>query len=272
MSELHADVREALEIAAAEVGGLDRLEAGDTAESAIVIGHLAGCPDCLEEMARLRRAETLLRPIIAEEPDPALRERTLAFVRAVGVPREPGVIATATGAGVPSAPAPTAVRSARLRAPVWIGAIAAVLVLGLVGGTLISSFTAPDGTMDPATALAAVTHEMSTLVAAGDARSVVLMDASNQPAGTLVMSASADRMVVTASGLAPPPSGSEYRCWVEIAGARRTLGTMWLAGRIAWWAGDVPIPADVPASALYGVSLATSGSSDPGTDVLTGGL
>ncbi len=83
----HRDAREALELAAAEPGGLDRLEAGDTAEAIAVAGHLAGCPDCLEELARLRRAETLLRPVIASEPDPALRERTLALIREVGVQR-----------------------------------------------------------------------------------------------------------------------------------------------------------------------------------------
>ncbi len=98
----HRDVREALQAAAVEPGGLDRLEAGDTAEAALVVGHLAGCPECLEEMARLRRADTLLRPILASEPDPALRERTLAFVRELGVRRD--VTAATRDAAVPPGP------------------------------------------------------------------------------------------------------------------------------------------------------------------------
>ena len=66
----HEEVRELLQLAAVEPGGLDRLEAGDTPAATMVVGHLAGCPDCLEEMARLRRAETLLRP------DPGLGARS----------------------------------------------------------------------------------------------------------------------------------------------------------------------------------------------------
>jgi hypothetical protein len=104
----HADVRAALELAAVEPGGLDRLEAGDTPDAAIVVGHLAGCATCLEELARLRRAETLLRPAIAGAPDPALRARTLAFVREVGVRRgdEGADRPVAIGAGDRPAPSP----------------------------------------------------------------------------------------------------------------------------------------------------------------------
>lgn len=102
----HEEVRELLELASVEPGGLDRLEAGDTPEAVLVVGHVAGCPTCLEEMARLRRVETLLRPILAAQPDPALRERTLDFVRAVGVAR--------TGRPAPSEPLP---RRRRSRSP-----------------------------------------------------------------------------------------------------------------------------------------------------------
>ena len=49
----HAEARELLEIAAVEPGGLARLMAGDTAEAAALAGHLAGCDECTQEMARL---------------------------------------------------------------------------------------------------------------------------------------------------------------------------------------------------------------------------
>ena len=42
----HNDVRELLEDAAVEPGGLERLMAGDTPNAALVAGHLAGCADC----------------------------------------------------------------------------------------------------------------------------------------------------------------------------------------------------------------------------------
>lgn len=266
----HRDARGLLELAAAEPDGLDRLEAGDTAEAAAVVGHLAGCPACLEELARLRRAESLLRPILAAAPDPALRERTLAYVRAVGVRRE---AAPLRAAGEPGA-------FARLRAPrrrtipvaVWAASLAAVLVIGLVAGVLLAGRTAPSGSADPAVALDAVARETAALVAAGDSRTVALTDDSGAPLGTLVLSPSAGRMVVSAAGLAGPPEGAEYRCWVEVDGTRRALGSMWVAGDVAWWAGDVALPATLPPGVVYGVSLVEEGSPGPGSVVLTGEL
>jgi len=272
----HRDVREVLELAAVEPGGLDRLEAADTPEAAAVVGHLTGCPRCFEELARLRRADTLLRPILAAAPDPALRERTLAFVRATGVPRD------ATGplpARWAADPAPggaeriPGVPAVRRRTPLgWVAALAAALVVGLLGGALLVRTAAPDGNADPALALDQITRETAGLYAAGDAREVVLVDSAGTAAGTLVLSPSEGRMIVSATGLGAPPRGSEYRCWVEVGGSRFDLGTMWGAGDVAWWAGDVELPAKLPPGVLYGVSLVEEGAPGPGTVVLSGAL
>lgn len=256
----HGDVREALQLAAVEPDGLDRLEAGDTAEAAMLVGHLAACPDCLEEMARLRRADTLLRPILASEPDPALREMTLALVRAAGVQR-----------GAVDEPPPR-LAATRRRVPLtWAAALAAALVVGLFGGALIVQMAAPDDNNDPAIALDQVTRETAALVAAGDARAVALSGGPGA-GGTLILSPSEGRMVVSATGLDAPPRGSEYRCWVEVDGSSLPLGVMWWAGDVAWWAGDVAIPADIPPGVVYGVSLVEEGAPGPGTAVLTGSL
>src|SRR5437762_4318269 len=83
----HTEVRGLLEDAAIEPGGLERLMAGDTPTASIVAGHLAGCPDCAEELERLRRSIGIIRPTVRAVPPPELRERTLAYVRAVGRPR-----------------------------------------------------------------------------------------------------------------------------------------------------------------------------------------
>ncbi len=277
----HRDAREVLELAAAEPGGLDRLEAGDTAEAIAVAGHLAGCPDCLEELARLRRAETLLRPVIASEPDPALRERTLALIREVGVqrgaptPARPAATRAAAAAGATGtegrAAAPGRPRRT-VSAAVWATTMAATLLVGLLGGVLLAGNAAPRGNADPAAALAAIAQETATLLATGDARQVTLRDASGAPAGTLVLSPASDRMVVSATGLAAPRGGSEYRCWVEVGGERTALGTMWWAGGVAWWRGGVDLPAELPAGVAYGVSLVEATSSGPGAVVLTGRL
>ena len=83
----HAEARELLDLAAVEPGGLDRLVAGDTLAATALAGHLAGCEECTEEFTRLRRASPILREVIASQPPAELKERTLAFVAAVGRPR-----------------------------------------------------------------------------------------------------------------------------------------------------------------------------------------
>ncbi len=293
----HDEVRELLELASVEPGGLDRLEAGDTPEAVLVVGHVAGCPSCLEEMARLRRADALLRPILAAEPDPALRERTLAFVRAVGVARtgqpalvedaaaaepasasEPATAAAPSSAGPSPAaeleptPGPVITGAGRpwrrrmVGIPAWAATLAAALVVGLVGGALLVG----GGVNRGDAAFETVALETAQLYAAGDTREMVLVDAAGTPAGTLVLSASAGRLLVTATGLAEPARGDEYRCWVAVGDARTTIGTMQWADGVGWWAGDAAIPADLPPGVSYGVSLVAEGSPGPGTVLLTG--
>ena len=83
----HDATREQLDLAAAEPGGLERLMAGDTATAQAVAAHLAGCEDCSEELVRLQRSAALIRSAVRELPPDDLRARTLAAVRAQGVPR-----------------------------------------------------------------------------------------------------------------------------------------------------------------------------------------
>jgi len=83
----HDATREQLDLAAAEPGGLERLMAGDTATAQAVAAHLAGCDECSEELVRLQRSAALIRSAVRELPPDDLRARTLAAVRAQGVPR-----------------------------------------------------------------------------------------------------------------------------------------------------------------------------------------
>ncbi len=176
----------------------------------------------------------------------------------------------------PPAPVPPAGRRPRgtgiASIASWAGSLAAVLVIGLLGGALLVGRDTPAGNEDPAIALAAVTREASELLAAGDAREVVLRDVAGTPAGSLVLSPSKDRLVVAAADLPAPPAGSEHRCWVEAGGTRIALGTMWRAGDVAWWSGPVDLPAELPPGLTYGVSLVAAGAAGPGSVVLTGEL
>src|SRR6185295_13341344 len=207
----HDEVRELLQDAAIEPGGLDRLMAGDTPTAAVVAGHLAGCPDCSEEMERLRRSVGVIRPAVQAVPPPELRQKTLDYVAALGRPR--GVASAAAASG---SVRPGLVSGNRLRT---LAALAAALIVAVTGTALVV-----DGGRD-----AVVRGQAAEIEALGDvARWTVRVDgrpdvrrvdlastSGGATTGTLLFSPSSTELVVVSEDLAAPPANHEYRCWVD---------------------------------------------------------
>jgi Anti-sigma-K factor rskA len=261
----HDEVLEQLELAAVEPGGLDRLMAGDTAMAAAVVGHLAGCEPCSEELRRLSRAAPLLRDLVRTTPPADLRDRTLAFVRERGRPR--GEAADRPQVG-PDQPTPATSGKTRSRIPAWAAAIAAAVIVavGVVGFQVGRTEAERNGTA--VGALETVTRTALDISSEPDARRVTLTSSGGTlTSGTLLFSPSTTRLVVVATDLGQPPSGKEYRCWVEIDGARHDVGRMFFADELAFWVGDTPEVSDLPDGTLFGVSLTDVGgpslSADP---------
>jgi hypothetical protein len=282
----HAEAREILELAAVEPGGLARLMAGDTPDAAALAGHLAGCDECTQEMARLRRVAGIVRGVVRTTPPPELRERTLAFVRAVGRDRSPVRASATVGAPAairhgtmvaPAAPAIAPTRPARARsAPRWRElAMAAVIALAVGGtGVAVVQTVAVRQQEEAVTDLATVTAWTLRVSAAPDARRVALAapGAPNQR-GTLVFSPATHDLVVVATGLPNAPAGHEYRCWVESGGARTGVGKMFFGGGISYWVGPAPVVSGLSGGATFGVSLVDLGAPGAqGDPVLVGEL
>jgi hypothetical protein len=292
----HAEVIELIELAAAEPEGLARLTAGDTPEAAAVAGHLAGCDACAAELARTARAATVAREAIRELPDPALRDRALAFVRAVGRDRSASAAPTAARAlaaqpsadGAPPSMATTGTASLdpgrgagdasdlraggrRSRRGWWYAAAAAaVLVAGLAGFAAGGAVRAPGSAGDGAAAMAAARTTMH-IARQPDVVTVSLAAADgSQAAGTVMYSAASGELAMTASGLSPAPDGAIYSCWVEQGGQRRRIGWLYVDGANGSWAGPLDGLDAIHSGATFGVSLVTTGA-DAGTPVLTGG-
>jgi len=281
----HAEARELLELAAVEPDGFDRLAAGDTADAAALAGHLAGCLECSRELERLRRSAAVIRDAVRTAPPPDLRERTLAFVAAVGVDRSAASVAAAGGLGVAAAPVqviqappattdpePVDIDAARRRRSVAIGrvagwavAIAAGVVLALVATQLLvvaprDQRIAEQG--EDVTSLAKAAAWSLAIQGASDAERVALASTTGDASvsGTLVYSPGTDHLVVLAQGLEQPPPGMEYRCWVESGGVRTPIGKMFFAGDVAYWVGEVPNADSLPEDATFGVSAGAAGN------------
>jgi hypothetical protein len=285
----HADALERIEIAAAEPEGLDRLMAGDTAEAAAVAGHLAGCPACTAELARVRRTAAIAREVISTAPDPALRARTLAYVRAAGVPRgaatapQPPVPATMLPPAQPAAPVELAIareRRTMSRLRYAVVALAAALVIAIGSGVVIyRSATTTQAELahrsEEVAALEETNRATLRVTAQPDAQRVALAATPEAPAeaiGTLLFSPSSGELVAVASDLEPETDGEEYGCWVEVDGTRTRLGTMYWAGDLWTWAGPVNGLGDLPAGSTFGVSLGPVSGGADATQVLVGSL
>ncbi len=296
----HDATREQLDLAAAEPGGLERLMAGDTATAQAVAAHLAGCDACSEELLRLQRSAALIRSAVRELPPDDLRARTLAAVRAQGVPRPLATAAAPAGAGdvaaatalptmapVMAAPAAAAPPSAVVVAPragrrPWtalgmVATIAAAVILSVLTTTLVvgsrvdAQLAAQSETIN---ALEEVTVTTMAVISQPDAEHVALAGVTDPAAdGNLVFSPSTTELSVVATGLVPPPAGYEYRCWVMVDGSRQRIGKMFFAEDIAYWVGPVPAISDVSTGATFGVSLVGASGTTLETDpVLLGGL
>jgi hypothetical protein len=274
----HAEALERIEIAAVEPLGLERLMAGDTPDGAAVAGHLAGCPSCTAELDRIRSTATIAREVIAAQPDPALRERTLSLVRAVGRERSG---AAAPGVDPPPHVVPSVAVPGRRSRPIprlaWVaGVAAALIVVSAIGFT--AGGASRDGSIAGRDREIAVLRQATTvkmrIESQPDARSVALAatPAGSGAAGSLTFSPATGDLMVVATGLPVEAAGQEYGCWVEVNGERRRLGRMYWGGDIASWAGPAVGLADLPPGTLFGVSLGPAGGSADATPVLTGRL
>ena len=284
----HSEVRELLEDAAIEPGGLERLMAGDMPTASLVAGHLAGCDDCAEELERLRRSVGLIQPTVRAVPPAELRARTLAYVAAVGRPRgatsdAPTLVSVGALAPVPAvAPvallAPVApVASARghdRRVRIgWIASLAAALIIAVSGTTLVlnANHDATNARLfDEIDALGDVARWTLRVDAQADVRRIQLASATGSGAtGTLVFSPTSTELVIVADHLTPAGAGQEYRCWVELDGHRTAIGKMFFGGALAYWVGDVPQVAGLAPGTRFGVSLVDLGANGaPGEPVL----
>jgi anti-sigma-K factor RskA len=285
----HAEALERIEIAAAEPEGLERLMAGDTPDAAAVAGHLAGCDSCQAQLVAIRRTAVLARRVIEAEPDPELKERTLAFIREVGRDRS-GRPATASPAAAPSAPAETPPpnvvpmdrpasphvpgRPVRVRRWIAVGAMAAAVVIALAAGFAGGSIVSPgsQSVQQEVAVLRETTQGTIRVSAQPDAQKVALVATDAAPSGaegTVLFSGTSGELVMVATGLSAPPAGMEYGCWIETNGERRRIGKMYPGGELHAWVGDVDGLDNLPAGSVFGVSLSPIGGG-AGQVVLTG--
>ena len=257
----HSEVRELLEDAAIEPGGLERLMAGDTPTASIVAGHLAGCADCAEELERLRRSVGLIRRRSGPCRRPSSASGRSRTSRRVGRPRGAGrdracrghagardarVAARSPVGPDPHAPdtgaAAVAGRPAADRLG-WLAGLAAALIVAVSGTALLverghDATTRPRPPRSRPSATSPAGRSGSTASRTSSASQLASATGTPDQAARSSSRRRSTELVVVADGLTPPPAGQEYRCWVEVGGARTPIGKMFFGGELAYWVGE----------------------------------
>jgi hypothetical protein len=264
----HAEVHEALELAAVEPGGMDAFLGSGLAQATAVSEHLAECATCRTSLSELRESADTIREVIRTTPSPDLRARTLDLVAAADRAR-----AARSGAEAPR-------RRFSLRALVpaaVLGAAAAATISGIVVWRAMDArITAADAQMaqqrNAIAGLGAVADWTLRVGAAPDATLIRLAPAANggNGSGTVILSAASGQLVMLASGLPAPPAGFEYRCWIDQGSGPQRIGKLYRVGQIDYWGGAVERIRGIHGPFTLGVSLASETGDAGGNPVLRG--
>jgi hypothetical protein len=259
----HAEVRDRLEQAAAEPGGMDRLLTGEAADTDVA-EHLDGCADCRAELEDLRLTTAEVRDVIRSTPSADLRDRTLAHVASAGRRRGEGVdVARLRPAWLPAAWAGTVAAAA---------VVAGLLVWGGISSRLAEGESALAEQRSTVAGLSIVTDWALRLGADPEASGVRLAAADDGAAsGTVLFSPSSGELVMVATGLPAAPGGQEYRCWIVEGGERVPIGAMYRAGALAYWAGEIEALRGTASEVEFGVSLVDSDSEGVSGEVVLAG-
>lgn len=193
--------------------GAYALDALDPEEHEAVRRHLAECPSCAQEV--LEFSETVVRLGLAVAVTPTATLRTGVLERIATVRQEP--------------PATRAVRAPRGRRGLrrwshWALAACLAGAVGLGGVAAWQHGLAEDARQETTRARQA-NDAVAEVLAAPDAR-VSTSRLEGGAVGTVVVSASLDRAVFAASGMAPPPAGKVYQLWYDDEGTMRSAGLM----------------------------------------------
>jgi hypothetical protein len=206
--------------------------------------HVGGCATCradLEGWQELQHRLAVALPGSAEaaaaavepiEAPPSLRATVISAVRADQREHSP--------AQVPTAVTLDALAERRPRRPIgtWLGLAAAIIVA--VGSVTITIDQVAQRAVAEARAagLSNAIAAVDRVLVAPEHWVVGLKDSTGAAGGSIAWS-SRDLVVLT-TALEAPPAGQRYACWLLEGDAGASLvGTMYFAGRTAYWVGSL---------------------------------
>ncbi|RSS58955.1 anti-sigma factor domain-containing protein [Streptomyces sp. WAC01280] len=194
--------------------GAYALDALDPEERGAVRLHLAGCASCAQEVEEF--SETLARLGLAVAVTPTATLRAGVMERIATVRQEP-----------PPTMSPVRAPRGRRGLQRWAHWALAACLAGAVGlgGVAAWQYERAAQARQETDRARAANDAVAVVLAAPDAR-VSTSRLGGGAVGTVVVSASLDRAVFAAAGMAPPPAGKVYQLWYDDGGTMRSAGLM----------------------------------------------
>jgi anti-sigma factor RsiW len=235
------------------------LDALDPAETAEVVAHLARCADCRARLTRSERTAAALAFEVAPVAPPArLRRRLLAEIAELG----PAVTGPPPAMPVARAADDSLADRRARRVAVALSAVAAALVIGLIGLGLVArqaQLARDDARADQ--------REFAEYLAGGGVVTplVPAPGAVSGGQGSLIVAPNQPRAMLLVTGFAIG-DGQHYRVWVERGGDRTWVGELTPARD---GTGYLMLTAPEPLTAYDTVGIALETPQHPAQDLLT---
>ncbi len=263
----HAEAHELIADLALEPDRLTDLTSSQAAEWLELREHVSTCVPCTAELNSWQSVHEAGRAALADADSGELRR----------IAAPPDLRRRVLTQAHNRAPAPRRWRLGRA-ALLRAGVVLAIVVVIGSGLAIVNQQAQLNASNANRQALAAAVAAASNVLA-DPAHRVVGLASADGSAGTAKGSIAWTRheIVVLATGLATPPNGQVYRCWLAANGAQTLIGRMNFVDGQAFWAGSLDewAEVDLGSAQQFEVTLELAnppGSSPGGAAVLAGQL
>lgn len=248
----HAAAHERIEDLLLEPAWLAALTTSTEAADVELRAHVGGCPACradLEGWQELQHRLAIALPGSADaaaaavapiDAPPSLRAAVISAVRAEQREQAspPGTAAAGSIVQAPDAVGELAHHRSRRPIGTWLSLAAAIIVaVGSVTITIdqVGRRAAADA---QAAGLSNAIAAVDRVLVAPEHWVVGLRDSTGAAGGSIAWSS--QDLVVLTTALEAPPAGQRYACWLlEGDASPSMIGTMYFAGRTAYWVGSL---------------------------------
>ena len=245
----HAAAHERIEDLLLEPTRLASLAASKDPADIALRDHVASCATCRTDLESWQELQHRLAVALPGSVDaaasavdpidlpPSLRAAVITSVRDANRAPAPAASASAIVRAVPGDGLDRANRRPRRAVAGWLAIAASVVVLAGSVGVTIDQIGQRATAEAQAAGLSSAIAAVDRVLVAPEHWIVGLKDSTGAGGGSI--SWSSQDLVVLTTALEPPPDGQQYACWLVDDSSAAKIGTMYFAGRTAYWVGSL---------------------------------